>query len=101
MSQRLLRNCISIEDLRGAAQRRLPRLVFDFIDGGARDEQIRLASKMNHPVWVFSQSKIYAYQGAMRTSPFVIDLANLKTGDLLSGYGAILVAATRGCTKRE
>ena len=28
----------SIEDLRGAAQRRLPRAVFDFFDGGAEDE---------------------------------------------------------------
>ena len=28
----------SIEDLRRQAQRRLPRAVFDFIDGGAEDE---------------------------------------------------------------
>lgn len=35
---RAIRNCITIDDLRGAARRRLPKLVFDFIDGGARDE---------------------------------------------------------------
>ena len=29
---------ISIEDLRGAARRRLPRAVFEFFDGGAEDE---------------------------------------------------------------
>src|SRR5436190_16748402 len=29
---------INIEDLRRAAQRRLPRVVFDYIDGGAEDE---------------------------------------------------------------
>lgn len=31
-------NCLSIEDLREAARRRLPRCVFDFFDGGAEDE---------------------------------------------------------------
>jgi (S)-mandelate dehydrogenase len=31
-------NAYSIEDLRRAARRRLPRAVFDFIDGGAEDE---------------------------------------------------------------
>ena len=39
MTPRVLRRCITIDDLRNAAQRRLPKLVFDFIDGGARDEQ--------------------------------------------------------------
>src|SRR4026207_1880917 len=29
---------INIEDLRAAAKRRLPRVVFDYIDGGAEDE---------------------------------------------------------------
>ncbi len=38
MSARVLRNSITIDDLRIAARRRLPRIVFDFIDGGARDE---------------------------------------------------------------
>ncbi len=32
-------NAYSIEDLRQMAQRRLPRAVFDFFDGGAEDEQ--------------------------------------------------------------
>jgi (S)-mandelate dehydrogenase len=31
-------NLLSIEDLRGAARRRLPRSVFEFFDGGAEDE---------------------------------------------------------------
>ena len=30
---------INIEDLRRAAKRRLPRVVFDYIDGGAEDER--------------------------------------------------------------
>ena len=35
----------SIEDLRRAAKRRLPRAVFDFIDGGAEDEQTLRANR--------------------------------------------------------
>lgn len=31
-------NAINISDLRAAAKRRLPRMVFDYIDGGAEDE---------------------------------------------------------------
>src|SRR3989449_10995997 len=37
MSQDLQR-AVSIEDLRRLAQRRLPRAIFDFFDGGAEDE---------------------------------------------------------------
>lgn len=51
MSERLLRNCISIEDLRGAARRRLPRIVFDFIDGGARDEQTLSDNRRAFNAW--------------------------------------------------
>src|SRR5690242_15117570 len=34
-----MREAYSIEDLRRLARRRLPRAVFDFIDGGAEDER--------------------------------------------------------------
>ena len=30
--------CLTIDDLRRLAQRRLPAVVFDYIDGGAEDE---------------------------------------------------------------
>ena len=36
--ERALARAVSIEDLRRLARRRLPRLVFEFIDGGAEDE---------------------------------------------------------------
>ena len=36
----LKRQVHSIADLRGVAQRRLPRAVFDFVDGGAEDEKV-------------------------------------------------------------
>ena len=38
MKQRDLSRYLSIEDFRQAARRRLPRAIFDFIDGGAEDE---------------------------------------------------------------
>lgn len=34
-----LKNAISIDDLRAIARRRLPRFVFDYVDGGAEDER--------------------------------------------------------------
>jgi L-lactate dehydrogenase (cytochrome) len=36
---RRLRSCVTVEDLRRVAKRRLPRGVFDYIDGGADDER--------------------------------------------------------------
>src|SRR5215469_17550680 len=36
---------INIEDLRRAAKRRLPRVVFDYIDGGAEDESTLRANR--------------------------------------------------------
>jgi (S)-mandelate dehydrogenase len=56
-----LARCANIEDLRAIARRRLPRIVFDFFDGGAEDEitlranrasfeRIRLAPKVLNDV---------------------------------------------------
>jgi isopentenyl diphosphate isomerase/L-lactate dehydrogenase-like FMN-dependent dehydrogenase len=38
MSARSARNAVNISDLRGLAGKRLPRVVFDYLDGGADDE---------------------------------------------------------------
>ncbi|GAA0828097.1 alpha-hydroxy acid oxidase [Streptosporangium amethystogenes subsp. fukuiense] len=38
MHRRQYRRAITLRDLREAARRRLPRMVFDFVDGGAEDE---------------------------------------------------------------
>jgi isopentenyl diphosphate isomerase/L-lactate dehydrogenase-like FMN-dependent dehydrogenase len=51
MTPRVLRHCITIEDLRNAAGRRLPKLVFDFIDGGARDEQSLSDNRRAFDAW--------------------------------------------------
>ncbi len=37
--QRRLEQCVSVDDMRRIARRRLPRGVFDYIDGGAEDER--------------------------------------------------------------
>ena len=51
MSVRTVRHCLTIDDLRAAARRRLPRLVFDFIDGGARDESTLRANRRAFDAW--------------------------------------------------
>ncbi len=51
MTARSLRRCITIEDLRAAARRRLPGLVFDFIDGGSRDEQTLSDNRRAFDAW--------------------------------------------------
>ncbi|MGH9309238.1 MAG: alpha-hydroxy-acid oxidizing protein, partial [Vicinamibacterales bacterium] len=40
-----MKRAINIEDLRRAAQARLPRVVFDYIDGGAEDELTLAANR--------------------------------------------------------
>lgn len=42
--QRLLSNCHDINDLRTAAKRRVPRPVFDYVDGGADNEETLAAN---------------------------------------------------------
>jgi L-lactate dehydrogenase (cytochrome) len=37
--ERRLKRCVTVEDFRRVARRRLPRGVFDYIDGGAEDER--------------------------------------------------------------
>lgn len=45
ITERRLAQALSIHDLRRLAQRRLPRTVFDFIDGGAEDELTLAANR--------------------------------------------------------
>jgi isopentenyl diphosphate isomerase/L-lactate dehydrogenase-like FMN-dependent dehydrogenase len=51
MTAHSLSRCITIEDLRAAARRRLPNLVFDFIDGGSRDEQSLSNNRRAFEAW--------------------------------------------------
>lgn len=42
---------VNIEDLRRRARRRLPKVVFDFIDGGAQDETTLRANRADFAAW--------------------------------------------------
>jgi L-lactate dehydrogenase (cytochrome) len=42
---------VNIEDLRQRARRRLPKVVFDFIDGGAMDERTLAANRADFEAW--------------------------------------------------
>ena len=44
---------INIDDLRAAAKRRLPRAIFEFIDGGSQDESTLRANREDFQKWRF------------------------------------------------
>src|SRR6266436_734451 len=44
---------INIEDLRSRARRRLPKVIFEFIDGGAQDETTLRANREDFQKWRF------------------------------------------------
>jgi len=44
---------INIDDLRAAAKRRLPGVIFEFIDGGAQDETTLRANREDFQKWRF------------------------------------------------
>ena len=70
----------SIEDLRRAAKRRLPRAVFDFFDGGAEDE-------------VTLRDNQAAYQRTRLVPKVLTDVSSIDTSTLLLGKHAALPMA--------
>ena len=51
--QRVIARCHSVEDVREAARRKLPRAVFDYVDGGADDENTVAANRTALRQWAF------------------------------------------------
>ncbi len=51
--ERVRARCHSIEDLRQVARRKLPRAVFDYVDGGADAEQTVSANRAGFHRWAF------------------------------------------------
>ena len=51
--QRVIARCHSVEDVREAARRKLPRAVFDYVDGGADDEDTVAANRTALRQWAF------------------------------------------------
>lgn len=86
--ERRLRRCVSVEDYRKVAKRRLPRGVFDYIDGAAEDERTMMGN-----VNAFSR---YEFQ------PRVLrDVSNLDTSVSILGRPASmpLIIAPTGYTR--
>lgn len=64
---RLLNRSASVDDLRAFASRRLPRGVFDYIDGGAEDERSLVANSRAFARWGF-QPRVLRAVGDVDTS---------------------------------
>src|SRR5688572_12124795 len=94
-----LSKAISIEDLRGAAKRRLPRAIFDFFDGGAEDE-VTLRENRAAFERVRLLPKVLVNVAQVDTAITLFDrkanlpLAIAPTGGISAGrYGAELILA--------
>ena len=76
---------LNIEDLRQAARRRLPRAIFEFIDGGAHDEATLRANRQDFEKLVFQPR-------------YMVDVSkrNLKTTVLGQELSAPIIVAPTG-----
>lgn len=96
----------TIEDLRTAARRRLPRAVFDFIDGAAEDEITLRRNRAGFGEWAFSPTALVDVGQIDRTTTVLgaslaLPLVLAPTG--LSGMAASRpeVAAARAALSRR
>src|SRR5207249_829135 len=78
-----LNRLVSIEDLRQAARRRLPRAIFDFFDGGAEDEVTLRENRA-----AFEGGRLWFQLYAVREHPFREKLIARASA---AGYEAMLV----------
>jgi len=76
---------VNIEDLRQAARRRLPKAIFEFIDGGAHDEATLRANRADFEKLVFQPRYLVD-----------VTLRNLKTTVLGEELSAPLIVAPTG-----
>src|SRR5918912_1194231 len=85
---------INIEDLRRRARRRLPRAVFDFIDGGAEDES---TLRRNHAAFnrLTFRPRVLVDTGRRDQSTTVLG-QHLSTPLILAPTGLCGMAAPRG-----
>lgn len=92
----------SLEDVRRAARRALPPMVFDFVDGGAEDERTVRGNSAGFDRWWFvpriltdveSRSQRTELLGASRRSPLVLSPAGLVGLAWPHGEAAAAVAA--------
>lgn len=95
---------INIDDLRAAARRRLPRVIFEFVDGGAQDETTLRANREDFGKWRFrtrtltdvcARDQSITLFGQRHASPLILAPAGLA--GLLSRRGEL--AAARAAEK--
>jgi L-lactate dehydrogenase (cytochrome) len=95
---------INIDDLRSRARRRLPKVIFEFIDGGAQDETTLRANREDFQKWRFrtrvltdvsSRDQSITLLGQRCASPLI--LAPTGLAGLLSRRGEL--AAARAAEK--
>ena len=67
---RRLNACLSIEDLRRLARRRLPGVVFDYIDGGAEDEVTLADNRAAFAEWQFAPQVLQDVSAPDLSAPF-------------------------------
>jgi L-lactate dehydrogenase (cytochrome) len=67
---RRLSACLSIDDLRRVARRRLPAVVFDYIDGGAEDEVTVTENRVAFGQWQFLPRVLEDVSSVDLTTPF-------------------------------
>ena len=53
VSERLQRTCYSVEDMRKLAARRLPKSIFEYIEGGGEDEVSLRRNRSSFDEWSF------------------------------------------------
>ena len=102
--QKKTMQAINIEDLRSRARRRLPKVIFEFIDGGAQDETTLRANREDFQKWRFrtrvltdvsTRDQSITLFGQRCASPLI--LAPIGLAGLLSRRGEL--AAARAAEK--
>ena len=83
---RRLAACVNVDDVRQLAKRRLPRAVFDFVDGGADDEVTERENTAAFQSWRFSPRVLQDVGGA-----------DITTELFGRRYGAPLGLCPTGC----
>ena len=90
---------VNVEDARLAAKRRLPRIFFDYLDGGASDEVTMRANRADFERWALRQRVLVdtskrdlttTFLGQINSLPFM--LGPIGFLGLYAGHGEILAA---------
>lgn len=85
---------INLDDLRLAAKRKLPRLVFDFIDGGAEDERTMRSNREAFGKLTLAPRLLAG--GAKRDQSITVAGQSFRTPVLLAPTGLSRLAGRQG-----